>query len=201
MPTCWHCERAVPEDGRYCPSCGYDQQDRRSAPLFVIDPVTGLLNGAFVTALTAQEVVRAGRYQRPLAVLVATLDSLDLIRQDAGEAGLGRLMHETGQVLTSSIRETDTVAFLDADDYPRFVVVMPETDRDGAMRAAEKLRGTVAAHEYRGSTQWRRLTISCGVAIANPHRSGPQDLIADASAAMLDRLGEGPNRTHARFAL
>lgn len=184
------------EDWRYCPHCAHSQTDRRAGPLFVIDPVTGLLNEVFFTALLGQEITRAVRYQRPLAVLVAVIDHVQEIRQDLGYASLNATLREVGDVIALTSREVDTVAFLGLEEVPRYTVLLPETDRDGALQAAEKLRRQVSEHEFNHSGQWRRITMSVGAGLVNTDRSADQDPIGAATRALIAGIEDGPDRTH-----
>lgn len=187
------------EGWKYCPHCAHSQTDRRAGPLFVIDPVTGLLNEVFFTALLGQEVTRAVRYHRPLAVMVAVVDNVTDIRADLGYASLNSTLREVGDVIAASTREVDTLAFLGLEDVPRYTVLLPETDREGAFQAAEKLRRQVAEHEFNHSGQWRRITMSVGLGLANTDRSAKQDLIGAATDAVMDGVGLGAaDRTYLR---
>jgi PleD family two-component response regulator len=104
---------------------------------------------------------------------------------------------ELGEVLVSAVRDTDTVCYLQNEGAPRFGVVLPETDYDGALNAANKIRVTVAGHDFEGGAHGTRLTVRCGAATINHERMGRQDLLAVATTALEAGLAGGPNRTHA----
>ena len=55
--------------------------------------------------------------------------------------------------LGQAIRDTDTVAFLDADGPPRFAIVLPETDEQGAALAADKIRRSIASTRSKTSRE------------------------------------------------
>ena len=196
MPPCWNCETPVPEGARYCPNCAHSQDDRRASPLFVVDTVTGLFNHDFLQALSDQEMNRAGRYKRPLSVIVCELDHADAITAELGDH-LGRLRRELGKVLAAAIRDTDTVCAMSDEPVPRYGVVLPETDYEGALNAADKIRRTVAAHDFASGGQWTRLTVSCGAATVHEARMGREDLLVTAAEALEAGRASGPNRTHA----
>src|SRR3979409_2062845 len=133
MSTCWYCSSRLPEGSQSCHSCGHSQTDRSSSPLFgVVDPVTGIWNSKFINALVGQEANRAVRYHRPLSVLVVELDHAEHIDKELGHIQLEGLLREISERLGLSIRDTDTVAFLDADGPPHFALVLPDTNEQEA---------------------------------------------------------------------
>jgi diguanylate cyclase (GGDEF)-like protein len=165
MANCWYCNSELAETSQYCPSCGHSQTDRSSSPLFgVVDPITGIWNSKFINALVGQEANRAVRYHRPLSVLVVGLDHAEHIDKELEHIQVEGLLREMSERLGGAIRDTDTVGFLDADGPPHFAIVLPETDEQGATLAADKIRRSIASHDFSSTGSWRRITVSCGAA-------------------------------------
>jgi len=165
MASCWYCNTELSETAQYCPNCGHSQIDRSSSPLFgVVDPVTGIWNSKFINALIGQEANRAVRYHRPLSVLVVEIDHAEHIHKELGHVQVEGLLREISERLGHAVRDTDTVAFLDADGPPHFVIVLPETDEHGATLAADKIRRSIASHDFTTAGNWQRITVSCGAA-------------------------------------
>src|SRR5450756_1752591 len=165
MTTCWYCNSELSETAQYCPSCGHSQADHTSSPLFgVVDPVTGIWNSKFINALIGQEANRAIRYHRPLSVLVVELDHAEHIHKELEHIQVEGLLREISERLGQAIRDTDTVAFLDAEGPPHCAIVLPETDGQGATLAADKIRRSIASHDFSSAGNWQRITVSCGAA-------------------------------------
>src|SRR3981081_1774410 len=144
MSSCWYCNTELAEASQYCPSCGHSQSDRTSSPLFgVVDPVTGIWNSKFISALVGQEANRAVRYHRPLSVLMVELDHAEHIHKELEPIQIEGLLKEVAERLGQSIRDTDTVAFMDADGPPHFAIVLPETDDRGGTLAGGEVRRAV----------------------------------------------------------
>jgi two-component system cell cycle response regulator len=180
--ACWYCGSDVASGAQYCHVCGHSQTDRGSSPLFgVVDPVTGIWNQKFVEALIGQEANRAVRYHRPLSVLVVELDHAEHVHNELGEQQLHALLSELTDALGRAIRDTDTLGFLEAERSPHFVIILPETDREGATLAADKIRRSIAAHDFSNGGGWQRITVSCGAATIGV--VAPQDL----EAGMMNR--------------
>jgi len=206
--SCWHCGTALVDGAEYCHYCGHSQSDRSSSPLFgVIDPMTGILNAKFIGALIGQEANRAVRYHRPLSVLIVELDHAEHIHNDLGRSQLENLLRELAEALGHAVRDTDTVAFLDAEGPPHFAIVLPETDEQGAALAADKIRRSVASHDFSAGGAWTRITVSCGAATITVHvpteaeagmmtrREYPGNLLTDAYNALNSGRSSGTNRT------
>jgi len=165
LTTCWYCGSEVSDTAQFCNTCGHSQSDRSSSPLFgVVDPVTGIWNQKFVEALIGQEANRAVRYHRPLSVLVVELDHAEHINNEVGQAAVNSLLSELSETLGRAIRDTDTLGFLESDRSPHFVIILPETDQQGATLAADKIRRAIANHDFSSGGDWQRITVSCGAA-------------------------------------
>jgi diguanylate cyclase (GGDEF)-like protein len=208
MTTCWYCSSELPDSSQYCHTCGHSQTDRSSSPLFgVVDPVTGIWNSKFINALVGQEANRAIRYHRPLSVLVVELDHAEHVNKELGQIQLEGLLREISERLGHAVRDTDTVAFLDADGPPHFAIVLPETNEQGATLAADKIRRGIAAHDFSTGGNWQRITVSCGAATIGVLPSGDDEaglmnrreytgnLLREAYHALEAGRSAGTNRT------
>jgi diguanylate cyclase (GGDEF)-like protein len=206
--ACWYCNAELPEAAQYCPNCGHSQTDKTSSPLYgVVDPVTGIWNSQFINALVGQEANRAVRYHRPLSVLVVELDHAEHVHNELGHIQLEGLLREISERLGQAIRDTDTVAFLDAEGPPHFAIVLPETDEQGATLAADKIRRAIASHDFGSAGNWRRITVSCGAATITVVRSSDDEaglmnrreytgnLLREAYHALESGRSSGTNRT------
>ena len=164
MTRCWYCNSEVADTCQYCPSCGHSQIDRRSSPLYgVVDSTTGIWNSRFVNALVGQESNRAVRYHRPLSVLGVELDYSEYMSRELEQGEVDELLREIAEMLGQAIRDTDTVGFMENDIPPHFAIVLPETDGQGAALAADKIRRSIASHDF-GTGRWKRITVSVGAA-------------------------------------
>jgi diguanylate cyclase (GGDEF)-like protein len=102
------------------------------------------------------------RYHRPLSVLIVELDHAEHIHNELEQIQIEAMLREISERLGQAIRDTDTVAFLDADGPPHFAIVLPETDGQGATLAADKIRRSIASHDFSSAGNWQRITVSCG---------------------------------------
>jgi len=169
--------------------------------------VTGIWNSKFVNALTGQESNRAVRYHRPLSVLVIELDHAEHMHRELDEIQVEGLMREMAERLGQAIRDTDTVGFLEMDGSPHFAIVLPETDEQGAALAADKIRRSIASHDFGTTGAWNRITVSCGAATIDANyrpmdeagvmnrREYTGNLLREAYQALDSGRSAGTNRT------
>ncbi|MGH7904229.1 MAG: GGDEF domain-containing protein [Candidatus Dormibacteraceae bacterium] len=194
--VCWFCGGGLPPAAAFCPGCGHSQTNRESSPLFVVDSTTGLFNAVFLQAIVDQETNRARRYRRPLAVVVLEIDEGEVVARELGPK-LEPLLTGLAALLNATVRDTDTVGLLTRHGSPRFAIVLPETELDGAVQTSHKIRAAVAAHEFEDAGRWRRLTMSCGASALNWGRLGAPALLTQAVEVLQEGRAAGPDRTHA----
>jgi diguanylate cyclase (GGDEF)-like protein len=121
-----------------------------------IEPKTGLYNMRHFQAALEQELGRAARFARPLAVLMIDIDHLREVNGARGHLAGDRALCAVARSLQETTRAYDVVARFGGDE---FCVLLPETELDGALTVAERIRAAVE----RGP---ERITVSVGVA---PH--------------------------------
>ncbi|HSH41773.1 MAG TPA: GGDEF domain-containing protein, partial [Arenicellales bacterium] len=91
----------------------------------------------------------------------------------------------------SLIREVDDLARIGGEE---FVVLMPETDVEGAMEAAERLRAATAAEPVSTAAGNLYITVSIGLALALPEEDGLEQVLQRADRALYRAKAGGRNR-------
>ena len=138
---------------------------------------------------------RDQRSQMPLSLLVINVDNLASYNRQCGRAAGDQCLRRIDAALRETVyRPDDVVANRGGGE---FVVLLPATDCDGAVVVAERLRAKVVALAipYSGSSGFQQITISLGIATANPSAEpSPEDLIAAAERALSKAKLEGRNR-------
>jgi diguanylate cyclase (GGDEF)-like protein len=160
------------------------------------DSLTGLLRREAILDHLGREVRRAVRYARPLTVGMADLDHFKQANDRYGHIAGDTLLKLVAQALAAGWRSADCVGRYGGEE---FLVVLPETDLEGAFVVAEKIRAAVEAIHLRmddGSSL--RITISIGIAtIADAAGAGGpsvESLIAAADRNLLRAKRLGRNR-------
>jgi len=135
------------------------------------------------------------RAQTPLSLLVINVDHLATYNRQCGRAAGDQCLLRLAAALQETVyRPDDVVANRGGGE---FVVLLPATDTAGAVVVAERLRARVwaLAISYAPSSELQQITISLGVATANPSAElSPEDLMAAAERALSRAKLEGRNR-------
>jgi diguanylate cyclase (GGDEF)-like protein/putative nucleotidyltransferase with HDIG domain len=139
---------------------GLAEANVRLEALATTDPLTGLPNHRAMIAALDHEVERAHRYNRPFSLLFVDIDHFKTLNDTFG--------HSVGDDALREFASTARVALRGADILGRwggeeFVAILPETDPDGAMDVAERLRSQTADSTL-PTANGHRLTCSIGIA-------------------------------------
>jgi diguanylate cyclase (GGDEF)-like protein len=126
--------------------------------LALTDSLTGLANRRAYDERIEEELLRAQRMGRSLALLLLDVDHLKQMNDTFGHAAGDQLLRAVADVLRGRTRGIDLAARLGGDE---FILLLPETDRAGAMVALERLMEGITEQRIHGRT----IQISAGVAV------------------------------------
>jgi two-component system, cell cycle response regulator len=154
---------------------------REAQRLSVTDPLTGAGNLRHMTTTLAREVERAGRFGRPLSLLLLDLDHFKRVNDTFGHTAGDGVLTELARRLAACVREVDTVARYGGEE---FVVVTPETDSGGAEHLANRICQAVRGAEFRVGDDTVPVTVSIGIASLPDHGSASGDLVRAADEGL-----------------
>jgi diguanylate cyclase (GGDEF)-like protein/PAS domain S-box-containing protein len=180
------------------------EMNARLEELAMRDGLTGLKNLRALQERLRNEAGRATRDHVPLSVVVADVDHFKRFNDSFGHPAGDNVLCHIAQLLQASARETDMVARSGGEE---FVIVLPNTDHDGAMALAERFRSAIEGAVW----DLRPVTASFGVATWLPphhdqqqghastrHDSDGLELVSAADKALYESKARGRNRvTHA----
>jgi diguanylate cyclase (GGDEF)-like protein len=163
----------------------------RVESLAIMDPLTGIYNRRRFETIFNSEFKRAMRYQLPLSLLMIDIDHFKKVNDVLGHQEGDKVLKELSQIVQSTIREVDSPARWGGEE---FVVLSPNTTRENALRAAERVRKAVDKHAFTGMGD-KKVTVSIGVAgIPSPDIDTQEKLIHAADLAMYAAKKNGRNR-------
>ena len=166
------------------------EAQRRIERLAHFDPVTGLPNRTLLSDRLSQETARAQRGARHFALALFDLDGFKAVNDTYGHAAGDALLAEVASRARASVRTSDTVGRLGGDE---FLAILPETSREGALQAAEKLRAALERPYAIGRNEVR-ITASVGASLFPEHGKDTDQLYRAADAALYAAKREGKNR-------
>lgn len=154
--------------------------------LSLTDDLTGLPNARALTARLQEEIDRALRYRRPLALLIIDSDALKRVNDALGHEAGNQLLVDLARTTRTQVRSTDFVARYGGDE---FVVILTETDITEGLVKAEQLRAALA----RTYAPELACTVSIGIAALSSATADAIALFRAADAALYEakRLGKG----------
>jgi diguanylate cyclase (GGDEF)-like protein len=170
----------------------------------VTDDLTGLANKRAFGEQAAKEAARAERFGHPLSLLMLDIDDFKLVNDTYGHLQGDEVLRRVAAVLEAESRGVDEPARYGGEE---FVVALPETDADGAVELAERVRSRLELEEIpfvegdggadAGGTPWLSVTASIGVASMPGSADDLETLIAAADAALYAAKRAGKNRVEA----
>ncbi len=168
-----------------------EDANKRLTALATTDGLTNLQNHRAFQELLADEFQRTSRYGGALSVILLDVDYFKQFNDEFGHPAGDQVLKRLASVLQLTARATDTAARYGGEE---FVVILPETDVQGALEAAERIRKAVAEQPW----DRRHVTVSVGAATSDPHTDSPAALLEQADQALYVSKSNGRNRvTHA----
>jgi diguanylate cyclase (GGDEF)-like protein len=153
------------------------------------DGLTGLPNQRTVHDTLKRACAHAGRAMTPLALVLFDLDHFKAINDTYGHGKGDEVLAAVGDVAGSTLRASDFIGRFGGEE---FAVILPDTGRQGAVEAAEKLRVAVASIRVPGID--RQISGSFGVAVLPDDAGEPDELFRTADRALYAAKHAGRNR-------
>ncbi|MFZ5761499.1 MAG: GGDEF domain-containing protein [Thermodesulfobacteriota bacterium] len=162
------------------------------------DGLTGLYNHRHFQEMLRHEFFLAQRHQSDLACLMLDLDRFKEVNDTYGHPFGDHVLAGTATLILNETRVTDTVARYGGEE---FAILLPNTDRQGALAIAERIRAKAENYLHRQKEIARIVTISIGLATSGANRPvKPETLLALADHALYTAKTSGRNRVVAATA-
>ncbi len=157
-----------------------------------IDGLTGLLNHRSFRERLDEEISRAERYGTPLACMFVDVDDFKVVNDRYGHLTGDEVLQEIAKRTQQRTRRNDIVARYGGEE---FVILLPQTDREGAITQGRRLLETIAEAPYPGLPTDDRVTVSIGMALFDDDVvNDGETLLAEADAALYKAKQRGKNR-------
>ncbi|MGV7211432.1 diguanylate cyclase [Oxalobacteraceae bacterium A2-2] len=169
--------------------------------LSVRDPLTGCYNRRHLhQQLLETEIQRAQRYQLSLTVVMCDIDHFKQVNDSHGHHGGDAVLQAYAAMLLSTTRDNiDSVVRYGGEE---FLLILPETDLDGGVQLAERLRQLCADTPTLHNGRQIAITASFGVASADFSAPGPgpapEAMVAAADTLLYQAKRSGRNRVCSR---
>ncbi|MDT3668784.1 MAG: diguanylate cyclase [Aromatoleum sp.] len=155
------------------------------------DAMTGLNNRRFLEEYVDTLIASNRRRKATIAILMLDLDYFKIVNDSYGHDAGDSVLKALAGVLKHSVRASDMVIRFGGEE---FLIVLQDTDAEGAMRVAENIRAAVAEMKVQAGGTVLQKTISVGVATF-PHDSDTfWQTVKFADVALYRAKEEGRNR-------
>jgi diguanylate cyclase (GGDEF)-like protein len=159
----------------------------------VTDDLTGLANNRAFREQIEREAARALRFGLDLSLLILDLDNFKSVNDTYGHPQGDAVLSTIGRILREESRGIDRPARYGGEE---FVVALPETDAEGALELAERIRERIEAAQVElidgGGTM--AVTASIGLATLSGGEVDVRALVGAADAALYEAKRTGKNR-------
>src|SRR5205807_9268930 len=153
-----------------------------------IDGLTGLYCRRYFEVRIAEEIERARRFGTSFALVMLDLDDFKRLNDTLGHLAGDRALREVAAIAASQLRGVDLAARYGGEEL---AFLLPRTSLIDAHAVAERIRATIATHDFLG------LSITASLGVAGWAESGaidPERLVERADAALYRAKAAGKNR-------
>jgi len=157
--------------------------------LAIHDSTTGLYMSHYLRQRAMEETKRGRRYGFPVSLIMFDADFFKQVNDTHGHLVGDQVLRELASVLLAgSRRDIDVVSRYGGEE---FMILLPETDLQGALVVAERIRASVVAHPFCAGQL--HLTVSAGVASMPEDGNTHEELLAQADEQLYRAKRAGRN--------
>lgn len=156
-----------------------------------VDSLTGVFSRRNFLQHFTNELERARRYNRDLALLIFDVDRFKAVNDSFGHLAGDEALRCLCEAARGAVRQTDLIGRVGGEE---FGVLLPETSVDGALRTAERIRRAAEVLDIIAGPHRIKLTISVGGTMVRAHDTAGS-AIARADGALYEAKRAGRNRT------
>ncbi|WP_404401089.1 GGDEF domain-containing protein [Idiomarina seosinensis] len=138
-----------------------ERMQRSFTKLATTDTLTGLYNRKRLKTELEQVVALFQRNKAPVSVIICDIDWFKPLNDQHGHLQGDRLLTQAAATIKASVRQTDKVFRVGGEE---FLVLLADTDLQGAYSAAEKVRQKFARQLFKLKGTEVSMTLSAGVA-------------------------------------
>ncbi len=158
----------------------------------VRDHLTGLFNRRYLEATLDRELLRTGRKQLSLGVIMLDVDGFKHFNDTYGHAAGDVILRELGDLLPKQVRGEDIPCRYGGDE---FIIVLPDVSGDVTRERAERIREHAANLHLRFEGHaLEAITLSLGVAVFPEHGTTSTAILRAVDAALYRAKHGGRDR-------
>ena len=161
--------------------------------LAFIDPLTNCVNRRKFEEISNLELQRSTRYNSELSFLMLDIDHFKIVNDTYGHAVGDDVLKHFSSICLKLARDTDIVARVGGEE---FIVMLPETNEDGAFIFAERFREEIYNSTLTINENTIKYTVSIGISSLNSDKDSTISMILQrADRALYEAKESGRNRS------
>jgi diguanylate cyclase (GGDEF)-like protein len=155
--------------------------------------MTEIYNYRYFYKRLNEEVLRARRFERELALVILDIDNFKTFNDNFGHQAGDLILKQLSDLITRTIRSIDVVSRYGGEE---FCIIMPDTGFGNCSVFIERLRSQIAEFQFDSALlpKGNHISISVGGAVFPQHASNPDRLIYCADMALLKAKSLGRNQ-------
>jgi diguanylate cyclase (GGDEF)-like protein/PAS domain S-box-containing protein len=166
------------------------QQKKTLEVMSITDELTRLFNRRHLKTVLEQEFQRSKRHNTDLACLLLDLDHFKQVNDIYGHEYGDIVLRNFAHILSKSIRLSDFAFRYGGEE---FLIILPQTNIDGAMQTGEKIRLHCAKYKLKETNAFVTVTVG-GASLKKHQPEKPYDLIILADKALYVGKANGRNQ-------
>lgn len=155
------------------------------------DALTGMRNYGHFQREIKQELARARRYGRTLSLAMLDVDDFKQINDRFGYQKGDQVLRQLGKLIEEEVRDADYSARYGGE---KFVIIMPETDAEGAVAFCNMFQQKAARVAEDADIPQKYFSLSIGISDFPDCASDIDSLLSAADSAVLFARRQGENR-------
>ena len=156
----------------------------------IIDGLTGIYNKRYFLEALDREMSRSQRYERHLSILMFDIDYFKRVNDNFGHLAGDYVLQTIANLVSSRSRREEIFSRYGGEE---FVIVLPETPREGALELAEQLRRKIADYTFIFESEEIPVTVSIGVSSMRGEMISSTELVKRADEKLYLAKSEGRN--------
>jgi len=157
----------------------------------ITDSLTALHTRRYALERLQEELERSRVRKIRLSIIMMDVDSFKKFNDKYGHLTGDQILREIGTIVKANIREIDIAGRYGGEE---FMVVLPDTGREGAQFAAERIRQAAEVAAIKAYDTHIKVTVSIGIATYPDDAKKTEELIDKADWALYRSKKLGRNR-------
>jgi two-component system cell cycle response regulator len=165
---------------------------QQSISMAITDGLTGLYNRHYLNTHLDNMVKQSLQNGKYISLMIMDMDHFKQVNDTYGHDVGDMVLKQLADIIIQASRSTDLAARFGGEE---FVILMPETDPQAALGAANRMREIVEAYEFsigEGAPPLRK-TASIGLATLHPDGDSGESLLKRADEALYIAKNSGRN--------